>query len=83
MNHSEKFYPVPYRKLYPVPECRHFLGDISHQTFYNLVGNGSIRLTKIGRRSFLTFEEICRYVESLSETDPASPKSAAEGGGHG
>ena len=53
------------RLLYPVPEARELLGDISHTKFYDLVRLGKIRLTKIGRRSFVTHAELERFVEEL------------------
>ena len=48
------------RVLYPVPEARELLGGISHTTFYKLVNEEHIRLIKLGRRSFVSADEIRR-----------------------
>ncbi len=50
------------RLLHPIPEARELLGGISHTKFYDLVRLGKIRLTKIGRRSFVTHAELERFV---------------------
>ena len=42
---------------------------ISHSGFYNLVGKGLIRLTKIGRRSYITDEELRSLPERLDALD--------------
>ena len=57
------------RLLYPVPEARERLGGISHTTFYQLVGLGQLRLTKIGRRSFVSRAELERFVNSKQGSD--------------
>ncbi len=49
---------IPDRLLYPIPEAREKLGGISHSGFYKLVAEGAIRLTKIGRRSFVSDDEL-------------------------
>ncbi len=76
----------PDRLLHPIPEARKMLGDIGHTKFYQIVGAGKLKLVKIGRRSFLTDEEIRRYAASLqadgvgSEAETAanpSPPTAA------
>ncbi len=59
-------YPIPNRRFYPIPEARVKLGDISHSFFYKLVAQGVIRLTKVGKRSFLTDDEIDAVVARLS-----------------
>jgi hypothetical protein len=46
--------------LYPIDEAREQLGGISHTKFYDLVDRGEITLTKLGRRSFVSAEEIRR-----------------------
>lgn len=53
------------RDLYPVGEAQAKLGDISHTTFYELVKSGRIRTVKLGRRTFVTAEEIARFITSL------------------
>lgn len=64
----EEIDQVPHRELYPVPETRTLLGGISHQKFYDLVNDGSLRIVKIGRRTFVAGEEIKRFSASLSKT---------------
>ncbi|WP_425309086.1 helix-turn-helix domain-containing protein [Ammonicoccus fulvus] len=54
------------RILYSVPEGRHQMGDIGHTTFYELVKAGKIKIVKIGRRTFISHDEIERYVASLA-----------------
>ena len=55
------------RLLHPVPEARQILGDISHTHFYELVREGRIKLTKLGRRSFVSHRELERvaYEEAV------------------
>lgn len=48
------------RDLYPVPEARERLGGISNGLFYSLVKAGTISITKLGRRSFVTAAELRR-----------------------
>ena len=55
------------RELYPVPEVRALLGGISHQKFYDLVNDGSLKTVKIGRRTFVTGDEIKRFAASLTK----------------
>ena len=50
----------PARLLYPVDEAREALGDISRAFFYEMVKDGRIRLTKIGKRSFVSDPELKR-----------------------
>ena len=54
------------RILHPIPEARHLLGGISHSMFYKLVGKGLIHLTKMGRRSFVSDDEIHRVPVRIS-----------------
>ncbi len=56
------------RLLHPVPEARELLGGISHTYFYELVREGRIKLTKLGRRSFVTDRELERvaYEEAVT-----------------
>ena len=58
------------RLLYPLPEVRKMLGDLSHSGLYKLFGSGAIRVTKIGRRSYVTAEEIRTYVARISGQAP-------------
>ena len=48
------------RLLHPVDDARHALGGISRATFYEMVKDGRIHLTKIGRRSFVSDPELKR-----------------------
>ena len=56
---------VPNRALYPVPEARRLLGGISHSCFYELVKQEQLKLSKIGRRSFVSSMEINRFLDEL------------------
>ena len=58
------------RLIYPLPEARAKLGGISHSGFYNLVADGAIRLTKIGRRSYVTADELDAFVSRVSGKAP-------------
>ena len=53
------------RALYPIPEVRRLLGGISHSCFYELVKQNKLKLSKIGRRSFVSNAEINRFLEEL------------------
>jgi hypothetical protein len=44
-----------------VAEARERLGGISRGLFYNLVKAGSISITKLGRRSFVSRAELSRF----------------------
>lgn len=71
------------RLLYPLPEVRKMLGDLSHSGLYKLFGSGAIRVTKIGRRSYVTAEEIRAYVDRISGQVPDDEGTPARGGaGH-
>ncbi len=48
------------RLLHPVDDARHALGGISRATFYEMVKDGRIRLTKIGKRSFVSDPDLRR-----------------------
>ena len=56
---------VPNRVLYPVPEARRLLGGISHTGFYKLVKQNKLKLSKIGRRSFVSNSELKRFLDDL------------------
>ena len=53
--------------LHPIPEARAILGNIGNSKFYQIVASGQLKLVKIGRRSFVTPDELRRYVDSLSD----------------
>jgi hypothetical protein len=68
-NNPGKPAPVPSpvqqpRAMYPIREARQQLGGISHTTFYHLVSKDEIRLIKLGRRSFVSADEIRRITGS-------------------
>ena len=48
------------RLLYSIPEARQLLGGIGHSLFYEMVKDGRIHLTKIGKRSFVSNPELRR-----------------------
>ena len=58
--------------LYPVRKAREALGDIGNSKFYQIVAAGQLKLVKIGSRSFVTPDELRRYVNSLSDTGKAA-----------
>ena len=53
--------------LHPIPEARGILGGIGNSKFYGIVAAGQLKLVKIGSRSFVTDDEIRRYVATLQE----------------
>ena len=53
------------RALYPIPEARRLLGGISHSCFYALIKQEKLKLSKIGRRSFVSSAEINRFLKQL------------------
>ena len=57
---NEQITQSPARLLHPVNEARQALGGISRWTFYEMVKDGRIRLTKIGKRSFVSDPELKR-----------------------
>ncbi|MCX7356226.1 MAG: helix-turn-helix domain-containing protein [Alphaproteobacteria bacterium] len=66
------------KALYNVRDARAFLGGLSHSKFYALVREGSIELTKIGRRSYVTPQEIERFVRSLQSGRESCSDASAE-----
>lgn len=56
----------PERLMYSVPEARQLLGGIGHTLFYRLVRNGNLSLLKVGGRSFVTAEELERFVREVA-----------------
>ena len=44
-------------------DARNYLGGISHQTIYRLMGSGSIKSYKIGTRRFILVSDLDRYIE--------------------
>jgi hypothetical protein len=55
------------RRLYPIPEARQLLGNISHSSFYKEVKAGKIKLVKIGKRSFVSDTTIDSVVDELQK----------------
>ena len=54
--------------LYNETEARRMLGDIGRSKFYELIQQGKITPTKIGRRTFFTATELDRFVTSLGDS---------------
>lgn len=61
---EKKLAPPPVRDLYPLPEARTKLGDVSAASIYRWASQGKIRLTKIGGRTFISAGEIERLTGS-------------------
>ena len=57
--------------LYTIQDSCEQLGGISRSNLYNLVNAGQLKFVKIGRRSYLTADEIRRFAASL-ESDGAA-----------
>lgn len=57
--------------IYSVPEARQLLGGIGHTLFYRLVRDGNLRLLKVGGRSFVTAEELERFVREAADASAA------------
>jgi hypothetical protein len=51
------------RDLYPLQEARERLGGISRALLYSLVRDGEVKLTKLGRRSFISGDELRRVAK--------------------
>ena len=58
--------------LHPIPEARARLGNIGHSKFYQVVASGQLKLVKIGRRSFVTSDELERFINALSDESEAA-----------
>ena len=54
------------KRLVPIPQARHVLGDIGHTTVYELIKRGEIVKVNIGRRGFITSESLEAYMDRLS-----------------
>jgi hypothetical protein len=53
------------KRLVPIPEARHLLGNIGHTTVYELIKRGEIVKVNIGRRGFVTSESLEAYMDRL------------------
>jgi excisionase family DNA binding protein len=53
------------RRLIPITEVRTVLGGQSRQTIYNLARRGEIKFTHVGRRVFVTQQELDRFIDAL------------------
>ncbi len=71
--------PAPTRRLYPIPEARAILGDISHSGFYKLVGQGAILLVHLGGRAFVTDNEIGNIVARIEAAAQHDTKNSNAG----
>jgi hypothetical protein len=54
------------RRLTPILEARHMLGDIGHTTIYGLINSGELQKVNLGRRSFIVTESLDALVDRLS-----------------
>ena len=54
---------MPVNNLYPLPEAARLLGGISVWTLRKHIAKGTVRVTRIGKRIFLRFEEVERICE--------------------
>ncbi len=60
----ESLYDDP-RLLYTIPEARKMLGGISHSLIYKLIKDGMLKITKIGRRTFISKFELLRFLKTI------------------
>jgi excisionase family DNA binding protein len=51
--------------MYPIPEAVEVLGGMSRSTLYELLAAGEIEKVKVGRRTYITRDELERYVRGL------------------
>ena len=51
------------RRLVPIPDARHYLGGISHETIYRLIRAGQLGVIKVGRRTFVDQSELDRFID--------------------
>lgn len=63
------------RLLYPEAEAREQLGGIGRSTLYQLFKDGKLTPTKLGRRVFVSSDELERYVSSLKAQQPEARKA--------
>lgn len=61
------------RLLVPYDEARHALGGIGRTKFYELIDEGLLVRTSIGRRGFITAKSLQQYVDSLSQAGTSDP----------
>jgi excisionase family DNA binding protein len=61
------------KPAYEVPEARIALGNISHQTIYNLFNSGQLPSFKIGRRRLVSHDALIAFIRSREQqSKPAS-----------
>lgn len=53
------------RLLHPIPDAATIL-SISRTTIYDLIASGDLKPVKIGRRTFISQDELERYVRHLT-----------------
>ncbi len=56
------------RLLHPIREARAKLGGMGPTKFYSLVTEGKIKIVKVGRRSFVTDDELHACVERITSS---------------
>lgn len=63
------------KPAYEIPDLRAALGNISHQTVYDLFNSGELQSFKIGRRRLVSHEALTDFIRRREEA--AKQKSAA------
>jgi predicted DNA-binding transcriptional regulator AlpA len=63
---------APQKRLVPIPEARHVLGDIGNTTIYDLIKRKKLTKVNIGRRGFVTSESLNAFLDDLTEGDGAA-----------
>ncbi|CAG7845786.1 hypothetical protein USB125703_02061 [Pseudoclavibacter triregionum] len=52
------------RLLHPIPEAVKISG-LSRSTLYNFIAAGELKVTKVGRRSYIADAELKRFIAAL------------------
>ena len=55
------------KRAYSVAEARDYIGGVSQQTIYRLLGNGALKSYKIGTRRFILKSELDEYIDRQLE----------------
>ena len=66
------------RLLYSKTDARRLLGGIGNTKLWELVTEGRLNQVNIGRRSFITAESLCAYVDRLSGDGVSEATGAIE-----
>lgn len=54
------------RLMHTVPDAAEQLGGMSRTAIYGLIASGEIATVKVGRRTYITHDELQRYVGTLN-----------------